>query len=232
MQCSVSGCHAVFRRKDHEDHVYTAALSHMALQAGEVERLRRILYHNVSISWTISICTYVHCTDRLPLFNGEIYIKRFIFMNVHMSDFCFFLTQNYDKAPTITLKEGKTSSFRHNVSISWTISICIYAQCSDRLPLFNGERYIRRFIFMNVHMSDFCFFLTQNYDKAPTITLKEGKTSSFRWKVEQFSLYTDTVIAMLCLPWKIPVEGHLQLQAAAKPVTAKIRLGVLLFTCF
>ncbi|KAK2560841.1 hypothetical protein P5673_016652, partial [Acropora cervicornis] len=46
VRCSVSGCHAVFRGKDHEDHVYTAALSHMALQAGEVERLRRILYHN------------------------------------------------------------------------------------------------------------------------------------------------------------------------------------------
>ena len=46
-------------------------------------------------------------------------------------------------------------------------------------------------------MSDlsFGFFLTQSYDKAPAITLKEGKTSLFRWKVEQFSLYADTVIA-------------------------------------
>ena len=67
VQCSVSGCHAVFRQKDHEDHVYTAALSHMALQAGEVERLRRILYHNVGISWTISICINVQCTDFLSL---------------------------------------------------------------------------------------------------------------------------------------------------------------------
>ena len=94
---------------------------------------------------------------------------------------------------------------------------------------------------MNVHMSDFCFFLTQNYDKAPTITLKEGKTSSFRWKVEQFSLYSDTVIASPCFVsperyrWRGVWENsilYLQLQAAANPVTAKIRLGVVLFTCF
>ena len=172
VQCSVSGWHAVFRGKDHEDHVYTAALSHIALQAGEVERLRRILYHNVSISWSISICIYVECTDRLPLFNGERYIKRFLFMNVHMSDFCLCLTQNYDKTPTITRKEGKTS---------------------------------------------------------------------FRWKVEQISLYADTVIASPCFvsPERYRRRGvwensilYLQPQAAANPVTAKIRLGVVLFTCF
>ena len=94
---------------------------------------------------------------------------------------------------------------------------------------------------MNVHMSDFCFFLTQNYDKVPAITLKGGKTSLFRWKVEQFSLYADTVIASPCFVsperyrWRGVWENsilYLQLHAAANPVTAKVRLEVLLFTCF
>ena len=48
VQRTVRGCHAVFRQKDFEDHMATAASSHMILQAGEVEWLRRILYHKVS----------------------------------------------------------------------------------------------------------------------------------------------------------------------------------------
>ncbi|CAH3029421.1 unnamed protein product, partial [Porites evermanni] len=47
VQRTVRGRHAVFRRKDFEDHMATAASSHMILQAGEVEWLRRILYHKL-----------------------------------------------------------------------------------------------------------------------------------------------------------------------------------------
>ncbi|XP_068742945.1 uncharacterized protein [Montipora capricornis] len=44
VQCAVSGCHAIFRRKDNEKHVTTAASSHMVLQTGEVQQLRRIIF--------------------------------------------------------------------------------------------------------------------------------------------------------------------------------------------
>ena len=40
VQCTISGCHAILRSKNFDDHVVTAAPSHMVLQAGEVQRLK------------------------------------------------------------------------------------------------------------------------------------------------------------------------------------------------
>lgn len=62
---------AVFRQKDFEDHVATAASSHVVLQAGEVEWLRRILYHKVSFH-QLALNAYVslvreYCTLRFVI---------------------------------------------------------------------------------------------------------------------------------------------------------------------
>ena len=73
----------------------------------------------------------------------------------------------------------------------------------------------------------------------PSIALKEGSTTSFRWVVGNFSHYVNSTIAS---PSFVSVERHrwrgiwknsslyLQLQSAVHPVTAKIRYRALIYS--
>lgn len=44
VQCSVSACATIFKRKDAQEHIRTAASSHAVLQAGEVQKLRGLMH--------------------------------------------------------------------------------------------------------------------------------------------------------------------------------------------
>ena len=62
VQCTVSGCRTIMRRKSLQEHVVTAASSHAVLQSGEVQRLRGIIHFKVgkaSFLGYLTVCVYL-----------------------------------------------------------------------------------------------------------------------------------------------------------------------------
>ena len=62
VQCTVSGCRTIMRRKNLQEHVVTAASSHAVLQSGEVQRLRGIIHFKVgkaSFLGYLTVCIYL-----------------------------------------------------------------------------------------------------------------------------------------------------------------------------
>ena len=47
VQCTVSGCKTIMKRKHVQEHIMTAAYTHAVLQAGEVQRLRGVMHFKV-----------------------------------------------------------------------------------------------------------------------------------------------------------------------------------------
>ena len=47
VQCRVTGCRTMVKRKDSQEHIITAAAAHSVLQAGEVQKLRGVMHFKV-----------------------------------------------------------------------------------------------------------------------------------------------------------------------------------------